>query len=828
MKPNSGQGSARTDVIQRMKSKTPKGKRTLPTMSFLKNVKAFQPGQSYPPWTGDESSTIKVSQKPIFEDQAAVQPMTAKYPQITRLTSFYPAEAKIDDPDIAISFKNPEVDPKFSSALFLCLSKGLQFFESGTFHIYPNEINPSGKYCVRMFENNSPVRLIFDDKIPSDTIENPNCLLLQHSDPHIMLPTLLHKAFLRFIHFEEYSALDVISSFTGFVRYEIPLEWQNLLFWFGRPDSLVALYIANERNPGLGKDRLFHILDVVEVDQHRKFVKLQCPGAQWRGRFSGFEEDTKHWTNQIRVLLEIDPETAATAGYFWMILDDLIENFDSIVIFSPSSTFQYTIKKQDVWVPKETQFYTPPSPSLLRAYGPGSIQICAAPLPTTASPNDLKVTLNKFCWNSSESSNSLSMECSRWLTTSLKISKPEEIFELETFSKGGYVLQMFSNDVKLDFIEYSELSSVTSSEGDLPFYISLEEFATNVFSQRFELIGKLSFNLDQPGNVAFSLYITNMIHKPCVAGFLFNSDTNDIITSKNLKTGSVALTPNKKGYILLVFGLYNESILSYQPIDLIGKWRIKLFSDVQLSDINDISHLNYTEVEGETSEMDESHQIQRHVLTGGCEAVIVLETSQPLSLTVIANEDEKQINVMRGVGFCVLPTCKIPGEKEPTRLIIRSICSEQVLGFAWKLRIFSTAPVNCKEDTAPAEKTAAAIAAWEKKRTAKPQGGKKAETKAKVVEPQVVLSPAVIDQTVISLVKGDSTVLTDTQLEEMLPPTVVEPPKESDNDNSFDPGDDLREAVITVSNKMNEDWDMYESKRNQITKLYNAPQPKPE
>ena len=829
MKPNSGQGSARNDIIQKNKNKSIKGKRTLPTMAFLKNVKSYQPLNNYPPWTGDESTTFKISQKPIFDDQPGIQLMTTKYPQLIRLTSIFPQDAKIDDPDVSLSFKNPEIDPKFSSALFLCLSKGFQFFESGTFHVYPNELNPSGKYCVRMFENNIPIRLQFDDKIPSDTSDPPNGLLLHHSDSHIILPTLLHKAFLRFIHFDNYSALDVITAFTGFIRFEISLEWQNLLFWFGRPDSLVALYIKTERNEGLGYDRLFHILDVVEVDQHRKFVKLQCPGAKWRGRFSGFEEDTKHWTNQIRVLLEIDPETAATAGYFWMILEDMIDNFDSIVIFTPSSNFQTNIRKQDLWSTKEQQFYIPPSPILLKAQGPGTIQVYAAPFPTTSVNNDLKLTLNKFNWSSNESNCVFDLNCNKWTTIPLKINKNEEIFEMETVSKGGYVMQMFSNDVKIDFIEYNELTNVTTAEGDLPFYISLEEFSLNVFHQRFELIGKIIFNLDQPGNVSFSLYITNPIHKPCVAGMLFNNDSNDIIPTNNLKISSIALTPNKKGYTLLIFGLYDDSILNYQSTDLIGKWRLKIFSDVQLSDIIDVSHLNYTEVEGENTELDENHQIQRHVLTGGCESVIVFETSSALSLTIIASEDEKQLNIIRGVGFCVLPTCKIPNEKENIRLIVRSISSEQITGFTWKLRIFSTSPVNCKEDTAPAEKTAAAINAWEKKRNAKPQGNRnKPDPKTKIIEPPVILNPPILDENVIFYQKGDPIVLSEQQIDEMIPPQIPEIQKEIENENIIELGDDLRENLLNVYNKMNDDWDNLESRRNQITKLYVPPSPKSE
>jgi hypothetical protein len=103
----------------------------------------------------------------------------------------------------------------------------------------------------------------------------------------------------------------------------------------------------------------------------------------------------------------------------------------------------------------------------------------------------------------------------------------------------------------------------------------------------------------------------------------------------------------------------------------VGRWRLKIFSDVQLSDVVDTLHPNYSEVDGEITEMDESHQINRNVLTGACEAVIVLETSLPLSLTLVATEDEVPINSVRGVGFAVLPSLRLPGEKEPVRLIVK-------------------------------------------------------------------------------------------------------------------------------------------------------------
>lgn len=824
MKPTSGQGSARGEAAARQAKKPQKGKKTLPTMQYFKSYKTFQPATSYAAWTGDEGMTIKVAIKPIFEDTVVAQAMAAKYPTTTRINTIFNTESVIDDTEVPVAFANPEIDAHFSSALFLCLSKGLNFFESGAFHVFPNEINPCGKYCLRMYENGNPVRCFFDDKIPTEATESgeTKCLLLKHAEPNIMLPTFLHKAFLRFVQFKEFTSLDVVTAFTGFVHFDITLDWANLSFWDGRPDSLVALYIKDEKNEGLGSDRLFHILDHVDLDQHRKFVKLQCPGAKWTGRFSGYEEDTRHWTNQIRNLLEIDPETATTAGYFWMIWDDIVENFDCIMVFSPASAFSSNLRKVDQWVPKESQFYVPPAPILLHATGAGRVQLCCAALPTTAPTNDLTLTLRRFQWSSAEAPLALEVETSKWKTTNLEITKPEETFEIETVSRGGYVLQLLSNDTHLDFENYSNHCTVTAAEGDLPFYVCLDDFSSHVFQQRFELIGKVAFNLDQPGNVSFALFVSNVNQKKNMAALLFNNDQNDIVTSTNLRSGSVALTPNKRGYTLLVYGLYNDQIFQFQPIDLIGKWRLRIFSDVALSDIVDTPYTFYTEVEGDYTELEESHQINRNVLSGGCEAVVVLETSQPLSLTLISTEDDKQLNCVRGVGYCILPQCKLPGDKEPIRLIVRGITSEPVTGFTWKLRIFSTAQVTCKEDTAPADKTAAAIAAWEKKRTAKPAGTKKSEAKTKSSEPQVVLAPPVIDEHVLKINEGEGVIFTEEQIEQLIP-AAENTEQHTPEAPSTELGEDLRDQITQLSGKINEEWDQYEQKRIQISKLYTPP-----
>ena len=829
MKPNSSNASVRGDQSRSAK-KPAKGKKTLPTMTYFKSFKNVTPVTTYPSWTGDEGTTIKIAVKPIFDDSTMTPLLTQRYPNIQRLTQVFTEQA-FNDPEIPLAFLNPEVDMKFSSALFVCLMKPQGFYDAGTFTIYPQEINPVGKYCVKMFENGVPIRLFFDDKIGCD--EEGKCALLRHAEPKIITPTLLHKAFLRFTKFNEFSSIDVVNAFTGFVHNEVPLTWANLQFWFGRPDSLVALYIKNQRTEGLGEDRLYHILDLVELDQHRKFAKLQCPGAQWRGKFSGFEEDMKHWTNQIRVILEIDPETAQTADYFWMILDDIMDNFDCIMAFSPPSSFASNIRKVEQWVPKESQFYIPPSPYLLHTNGIGKVQVCTAPLLTTAPTNDLKVTLREFNWSTGESPVLLDIDCSSWKTTTLDVDKPDDLIEIECHSKSGYVLQLLSLESQLELQDYADVTHVVSSEGDLPFYVCLDDYSTSIFAQRFELIGKVVFNLEQPGNISFAVYITNLIHRENTAAILFNNDLDTVFATEGLKSKSIPITPNKRGYTLLIFGLYKDTIFSHQPVELIGKWRSKIFSDIPLSDIVEQPHLNYTEFEGECTEIDENHQIQRHVLTGNCEAVIVLETSQPQSLTLIVLQDDVQINCVRGVGFVILPSIHIPGEKEQTRVVIRSLSSEENTGFNWKIRIFSTAAVVCKEDTLPAERTLATITAWEKKRSSKPNPGKKPETKSRSGsnDQSPGLAPPEIHEDLFEVIENEeeeATILTQEQLLQLVPPPPEVQPEGHGSVKSStsavsvvaDPGESLRDQIATLTTKMNESWDNYEQHRAQITKLF--------
>lgn len=824
MKTGSGNGSARNEQLRgRGKSSKGKGKAAIPTMAVLKNVKTITPGAVSQLWTGDEITQIKPAAKPIFEDNAYINTLNLKFSNFQRIPQCFGTDAVLEDPETPFSFLNPEVDPKFASALWLCLAKGTRQYENDIFKIIPGEMNPSGKYCVKIFENNQAIRLIFDDKIPMTADETPKIAILRDKNEKVILPTLLHKAFLKSVKYESFTCAEVITTFTGYPSYEVQLDWSNILFWFGRSGSIVGLYIREEKSEEMGSDRLFHILDVVELDHRRKFIKLQSPGSVWKGRFSGYEEDTKHWTNQIRVLLEIDPETAPTAGYFWMIMEDVLENFDSIMVFSPEDQFSNHLKYQDIWNPKDNQFYSPPPAVLLRVGGPGTIQLYSAPLPTSALENDMQVTFRKFDWRNSGSPIILTEKVSKWVNTPIKIEETRLLVELETNSRGGFLMQMLSNDVSIEFVDYNDIINMTSAEGDLPFFVSMDEYIFNIFAQRFELIGKVKFNLDQPGNVSFAVSITNQNHLLSTAALLFNCDTNDIIVSDQLRSAGVPVTPNSRGYVLLIYGLYNENIFNVQPVDLIGKWRARIFSDVPLSDVVDTYNGTYCEVDGESGELDETHLIQRHVITGGCDSVVVFECSIPISLTLIASEEDEIINEVRGVGFAVLPNVKLPIDKDPTRVIIKSICSEvPETSFQWKLRIFSTAPVVCKEDTLPAERIAAVISGWEKKRNAK-QVGKKNDIKSKSSSDLAQLASPVIDETCINTIEGEGIVLSEERIQELLPSPASEAPADKNSDDVADIAEEFKEHVNSLFNKLTEEWDLGEQARQSVSKIYTPP-----
>jgi hypothetical protein len=501
-----------------------------------------------------------------------------------------------------------------------------------------------------------------------------------------------------------------------------------------------------------------------------------------------------------------------------MIFDDVKENFDSIQIFEFPSSFSSKASKIDQWNPKESQFYYGNNPFLLKADGMGEFYYYISPLPVTVE-STLQMKIRDFRKENTKTEPLTNTTISRWQFNTINNTR-NSLYEFTINSKGGFYFAAFSSDLSLSLEDFSVAVPTSTFEGDLPFFVSLEDYANNLFPQRFELIGRVAFNFDVPVNLSYSIFLSNPEHEPYVCGLLVNNDTNEFFPSDKLRQSTLGLTPNQRGYSLAIFGLYNDLINRLSQLDLVGKWRLKLFSDSPITEYSNFVFPVYNDIEGENSQLDETHIFIQYVLTGGCDAFLVLETSQALSLTLTSCEDEREVNTMRGAGFVFLPLCKIPGEKEQKRFTVKGIVTETIHSFSWKVRIFSNAPVTVREDTATSEKITAVIAAWEKKRPPKPVT-KKTDSKGKAVD--IVSFTCDVDEDLLDIEEGEVKVYEEDQMEEFFR---IPPEEAAAESQSLEIGEDIKEKIVHASSLIQDDWDEFEAAHLQVGKLYTPPETK--
>ncbi|XP_043248289.1 calpain-7-like [Colletes gigas] len=225
--------------------------------------------------------------------------------------------------------------------------------------------NPFGKYMVKLHINGVPRKVIIDDLLP---VSRYNQLLCSYSSNHGELwISLLEKAYMKVMGGYDFpgsnSNID-LHALTGW----IPERWVNgdldfnkdnlfniLLSRLHKGDVLVTVATAelsdsDADRTGLVPTHAYAVLDVRKINGVR-LLQLKNPWShvRWKGNYS--ELDTVHWTNELKEILNYDPDSASQFdnGIFWIDYESMCTFFDMFYLNWNPGLFNYTYCIHRMW-----------------------------------------------------------------------------------------------------------------------------------------------------------------------------------------------------------------------------------------------------------------------------------------------------------------------------------------------------------------------------------------------------------------------------------------------------------------------------------------------
>ncbi|KAK2172111.1 hypothetical protein NP493_993g00016 [Ridgeia piscesae] len=199
--------------------------------------------------------------------------------------------------------------------------------------IYPQnkkgepQYNPCGKYMVKLHINGVPRKVIIDDFLPVGS--RGELLCSYSSNASEIWVSLLEKAYLKVMGGYDFpgsnSNID-LHVLTGWIPERIAIrpnsstfdadhEFDKILDRFHKGHCLVTMATgdiseAEADRAGLVPTHAYAMLDIRKVKGYRLFM-LKNPWShlRWKGSFS--ENDTLHWTEEMKRLLNYNPSDAA-------------------------------------------------------------------------------------------------------------------------------------------------------------------------------------------------------------------------------------------------------------------------------------------------------------------------------------------------------------------------------------------------------------------------------------------------------------------------------------------------------------------------------------
>lgn len=216
-------------------------------------------------------------------------------------------------------------------------------------------MSKNGKYIARLNFNGCFRKVVIDDRIPTSTTSRV-IHVVDRLNPGLLWPSLIEKAYLKVrggYDFPGSNSATDIWILSGWIPEQVFLQsddlepdslWRQISNGFSFGDVLITMGTGKmscktERELGLAGEHDYAVLDLREVDGQRLLLIKNpwCEGRSWSGKLKGSGngdsenlDDTDEPVQNSRDLLNADDQLSP--GTFWMDIDNVIQNFESIYL----------------------------------------------------------------------------------------------------------------------------------------------------------------------------------------------------------------------------------------------------------------------------------------------------------------------------------------------------------------------------------------------------------------------------------------------------------------------------------------------------------------
>ncbi|KAI1769218.1 cysteine proteinase [Hypoxylon sp. FL1150] len=202
-------------------------------------------------------------------------------------------------------------------------------------------LSASGRYVFRLFFNGCFRRVVIDDRLPSSANDR-TLYVVDRQNPRLLWPALVEKAYLKVrggYDFPGSNSGTDLCVLTGWIPQQLFLRnddmdwdrtWKRIKNAYDYGDVVVTLgtgrlSLDEEETLGLVGEHDYAVLNMVETATGNRKMLVKnpwCDGMVWRGVGS----------SDVSSEASDDHPTKLIPGSFWISLDDITQNFESLYL----------------------------------------------------------------------------------------------------------------------------------------------------------------------------------------------------------------------------------------------------------------------------------------------------------------------------------------------------------------------------------------------------------------------------------------------------------------------------------------------------------------